>query len=118
MFCGKALQLLFGTATEQDMDSLEGKINEKFSTLTKITSQVSFSAMKLHRRLLSVDRILSDLVTTERNHIHKIKVLEVLTTINKIDNFLIEVQFYSSYVLTIMTLSTLGKIHPELHLNI
>ena len=111
---GRALQLLFGTATQQDMDSLEGKINYKFATLKKITSQVSFSAKKFHRRLSSVDRILHDLVTIERNHVHKIKVLEVLQTVNKLDNFLTEVQLHSRYVLTIITLSTLGKIHPQL----
>ena len=96
------------------MDSLEEKINDKFTTLAKITSQVSFSAKKLHRRLSSVDRILHDLVNIERNHVHKIKVIEVLNTINKVDNFLTEIQLHSSYVLTIITLSTLGKIHPEL----
>ena len=111
---GKALQLLFGTATQQDMDSLEGKINDKFTTLAKITSQVSFSAKKLHRRLSSVDRILHDLVSIEWNLVHKIKVIEILNTINKMDNFLTEIQLHSSYVLTIITLSTLGKIHPEL----
>ena len=111
---GRALQLLFGTATQQDMDSLEGKINYKFATLKKITSQVSFSAKKLNRRLSSVDRILHDLVTIEQKHVYKMKVLEVLQTVNKLNNFLTEVQLHSSYVLTIITLSTLGKIHPQL----
>ena len=111
---GSALKLVFGTATESDLQDLSKNIDNKFKTLRQITSKVLFSALKINKRLNTLDGVLHELSKLALRNNHNYKLLEVLNMINKIDLFLSETSIHSAIVNTMMSLITLNSIHHDL----
>ena len=111
---GSALKLIFGTATENDLNDLSANIDKKFKSMKQVTSKVLFSAQKLNKRLNTLDGVLHELSNLALRNDHNYKTLELLNIINNIDLFLSETSIHSAIVHTMMSLSTLNSIHHDL----